>query len=43
MIKVKAVKKVSKNSIALSDETGAGRTIKTAAVFQVSKSKVIKG
>lgn len=42
VIKVKAVKRVNKASIALSDETGKGRTVKTAAVFAVSKSKVIK-
>lgn len=43
IIKVKSVKRVNKASIALSDETGKGRTVKTAAVFQVSKGKVIKG
>jgi hypothetical protein len=40
MIKVKAVKKVAKGSIVLTDDKGAGRTIKQAAVIAISKKRI---
>jgi hypothetical protein len=40
MIKVKAVKSVKKGTIVLTDDKGAGRTIKQAAVAAVSKKKI---
>lgn len=42
-IKVKAVTKVSKTSMALRDADGQGRTVKLATVTAVSKGKVVRG
>jgi hypothetical protein len=42
-IKVKAVTKVAKTTMALRDADGQGRTVKLAAVTQISKGKVIRG
>ena len=42
VIKVKAVKRVNKATIAISDEEGKGRNVKRASVTSISKNKVIK-
>jgi hypothetical protein len=42
-IKVKAVTKVTKTTMALRDAEGQGRTVKLATVTAVSKGKVIRG
>ena len=41
-IKVKAVTKASTKTITLRDESGQGRTVKTAAVTMISKAKVFR-
>ncbi len=43
VVRVKAVKRVNKATVALVNEEGKARTIKKAAIIAVSKNKVVKG
>lgn len=42
VIKIKAVKSVTAKTVVLTDSSGAGRTVKRAAILSISSKKVVK-